>query len=295
MTDAGQDVSDHADRPAGMPVSIDIDVACRGCAYNLRGLFADGACPECGAPVWLSIGEDALRYANPRWLATVAGGVKITLASLVGLCVTLAASRALFWMARRAFGAVWAGLEVGIAIGAALLATAFALWGIWRFATPEPGRFERGLTPRRKIRAGVVGAVVTPMLILLLWASALGSGPSLAHGVLLVAVIGLGSPVGLGGTLALLSYGRYTEELARRAQLPNVARSVELHGEVYRWGWPAAMALLLISLAELGLACLSVPVAICVGIVALLILIMPLRLLDRLARDLEHARTYWKR
>ncbi|MAE64038.1 MAG: hypothetical protein CMJ18_07160 [Phycisphaeraceae bacterium] len=34
---------------------ITCDVACRGCGYNLRGLGFDRGCPECGAPIAMSL------------------------------------------------------------------------------------------------------------------------------------------------------------------------------------------------------------------------------------------------
>ena len=34
---------------------IDIDLACRSCGYDLRGIAADGRCPECGAPALQSV------------------------------------------------------------------------------------------------------------------------------------------------------------------------------------------------------------------------------------------------
>jgi uncharacterized repeat protein (TIGR04138 family) len=33
------------------PVTINCDLACIGCEYNLRGLATDGKCPECGRPI----------------------------------------------------------------------------------------------------------------------------------------------------------------------------------------------------------------------------------------------------
>src|SRR5258707_253928 len=42
---------------AGVPLSpptIETDLACIKCAYNLRTLSSNGTCPECGSPVWQS-------------------------------------------------------------------------------------------------------------------------------------------------------------------------------------------------------------------------------------------------
>lgn len=59
------------------------DILCRGCEYNLRGLATDAACPECLAPVWVSAAGDQLRYASPRWLATILRASQVIFISLL--------------------------------------------------------------------------------------------------------------------------------------------------------------------------------------------------------------------
>ncbi len=44
--------------------SLAVDLKCKKCAYNLRGLREDGRCPECGTPVGLSTRGDLLRFAT---------------------------------------------------------------------------------------------------------------------------------------------------------------------------------------------------------------------------------------
>lgn len=62
------------------------NLRCRGCGYSLRGLRADGTCPECGRPVSFSTGPSELRYGDPVWLRRVFLGVRLMLAgwSLIG-------------------------------------------------------------------------------------------------------------------------------------------------------------------------------------------------------------------
>ena len=51
------------------------DVPCVKCDYNLRGLSADGRCPECGEAVVSSLRPDRLMFADRTWLTRIARGL----------------------------------------------------------------------------------------------------------------------------------------------------------------------------------------------------------------------------
>jgi len=53
--------------------AIAVDVPCRRCGYNLRGLKPDGRCPECGTDVRVSL-VTLLRAADPAWVRRLAHG-----------------------------------------------------------------------------------------------------------------------------------------------------------------------------------------------------------------------------
>jgi hypothetical protein len=107
--------------------TIDIDLPCSGCGYNLRGLPLGGSCPECGQQV-------ADTFSSARgwsgWFIRVSQG-----SLLIG-------------------GGFLAG---GLAVGAAALvpvllltlplATLISAFGAWRLATPSPG-FSQYMSPR---------------------------------------------------------------------------------------------------------------------------------------------------
>lgn len=53
---------------------IGIDLPCCQCDYNLRGLTADGECPECGTRVAYVTGGYYLQHAAPEWVRRMARG-----------------------------------------------------------------------------------------------------------------------------------------------------------------------------------------------------------------------------
>lgn len=55
--------------------TVDQDVTCIECGYNLRMLRVDARCPECGKEVLDSVRPDDLRFADTKWLKRVRGGV----------------------------------------------------------------------------------------------------------------------------------------------------------------------------------------------------------------------------
>lgn len=77
----------------GAVESIIKDAACRRCGYNLRGTSVEGRCPECGTAAGVSVQGDYLRYADPRWVESLARGVKFMLWGIViGLLLSVTAS-----------------------------------------------------------------------------------------------------------------------------------------------------------------------------------------------------------
>src|SRR3954467_10353326 len=62
--------------PAAMDAGgvVTASVPCRRCAYNLRSLSVAARCPECGAPVGVSVQGPLLRYGDPQWLQNLSSG-----------------------------------------------------------------------------------------------------------------------------------------------------------------------------------------------------------------------------
>ena len=72
-------ISPDSDGAPGQTSVVTDDLHCRVCGYNLRGLPRDGFCPECGEPVSHAHGPPLLRYADRKWVAALALGVRLLL------------------------------------------------------------------------------------------------------------------------------------------------------------------------------------------------------------------------
>ena len=139
-----------------MTCAVDIieeEYPCCGCEYDLRGLPADGRCPECGVAVGVSLEGNTLHHADPRWLKRlmVAGwlvpaGVAAAVLLIVGESMPPAMATA---TGRAVVGAVTA-----IATEAACYA------GLAMMLLPRPNRFLN----RPWMRRVGVGAIATALM-----------------------------------------------------------------------------------------------------------------------------------
>jgi len=146
--------------PSHVPVDaggfLEQDVQCRRCAYNLRGLKADGLCPECGIAVGLSTQRDLLRFADPGWLATVHRGTRLILwgllVAILGGCVAHAAVSS---TGNSAIGAI-----------VVILSQVVALWGTWLLTEPDPSRVgdDRWSGTRQFVRYSIAASLVGSLL-----------------------------------------------------------------------------------------------------------------------------------
>ena len=59
--------------------TLERDIPCAACDYNLHGLRSDGKCPECGEPVEVSLRPGRLMFTNPGWLKLVLWGTFLVL------------------------------------------------------------------------------------------------------------------------------------------------------------------------------------------------------------------------
>lgn len=160
--------------PDSTPESISADLSCIHCGYNLRGLYPDGRCPECGELIQDSRQGHLLRYADVEWLKRLHFGTRLKYWS-IGITILLN----LMAGALVAFGPPGELFRVIGQIGAAL-----GLWATMCITAQEPrvSLEENPVTLRKVVRGsawaaftcGLVGVmdpnasyVITPFIALL--------------------------------------------------------------------------------------------------------------------------------
>jgi heme/copper-type cytochrome/quinol oxidase subunit 2 len=224
--------------PGGMPAVVPMDVPCRKCGYNLRGLSVEGRCPECGVLVGLSTYGDLLCYSDPVWLAKLRSGVSLILWGVLVMVVTvvLVVVVAIVLGARAAARAGGTappatgpgGMQAVLISLAPLAGYALMVAGSWLLTEPDPsGLGEDQYGTARKLIRVMLGIGVLNYLI----SAGMTMGP-----VPLSAYLGLHSlnflcqVAGMVGTLAQL---QYLKKLA--ARIPDDALAGR--AQTIMWGY----------------------------------------------------------
>jgi len=142
-----------------VPLSVQSDIPCLGCGYNLRGLPPQGLCPECGRPIELSLRGNLLRYAEPRRLGILIRGLRMVQGSVTAVILGLVAAATTFglgallvpwfgrdiwpWVPRLAFIVLFAPI--------AYLPVIYPL-GWWLATQPDPAESPQDRTRRLMLR-----------------------------------------------------------------------------------------------------------------------------------------------
>ncbi|MCH8968568.1 MAG: hypothetical protein IIA66_05565 [Planctomycetes bacterium] len=72
--------------------TIEHDLSCMSCGYNLRALPPAGLCPECGTDIARSTQGDLLKFADRKWVGSVYRGTcLLTIADVILVVCILAA------------------------------------------------------------------------------------------------------------------------------------------------------------------------------------------------------------
>jgi len=140
-------------------VSIDQDLTCHACHYNLRMQPRSGKCPECAASIETTIAKRMLVLLNPRWLKSIsAGAVCLSYGIPTVLFVILIGNAVLKMLS------VMLDARTVLMIGVTCIASV-SLIGIWLFTTPlktelASARLLRAQWIARLATIGLLGAII---------------------------------------------------------------------------------------------------------------------------------------
>lgn len=222
--------------------TIDVDLRCPGCGYNLRGLAHGAKCPECRTPAWAALKKHLFLTASPEYLARLTRGTRALLRSLIFFYLGFAAGFIL---------AISSGQE-RLAWFGAIPAALSILWGFWLVMSPNPAfaSLEPAFSARRLGRVGLPVSLAIGLYCLLDRYSSFTA-----------ALLPLFSPIGLLGYAALWATFAYYVDLADLG-------GTSTQGATARWlkgctvviALPAWMVSILLARHLSGWICLAVTV-----------------------------------
>lgn len=117
--------------------TIESDLPCRQCGYNLRGLMSSGACPECGHAVAESARANLLKDSDPSYAWALAVGAVLMILGL-GLSSFSSALIPPTMMIDYLDVQSWTGLAVFLIVVAIFVMSV----GLWKVTTIDPAVFE---------------------------------------------------------------------------------------------------------------------------------------------------------
>ncbi|MEZ6235222.1 MAG: hypothetical protein R3B68_13620 [Phycisphaerales bacterium] len=149
--------------PSDEPARVEAELPCRRCGYSLRGLERDGVCPECGAPVHVSLMGDYLAAADPDHVSRLLRGATFVEVSVyLGVLTWCVASPIAIAVMAPVWSNWWTMAGGLVNLGLAWL----GLVGWWLVATRDPGMFAggKGESARSAVRMCVVVSAATSLL-----------------------------------------------------------------------------------------------------------------------------------
>jgi len=136
---------DSANSRAPSAETIDRDLRCARCGYDLRGLPADDKCPECGTLVEYSLHGDCLRYADRRWAKQILRGLQWTMVSRAAIAILFVINIAIVLIGslvipQNVDTPIESAFEtaIGIVGGIMSLVPIGIAYGLWLASAPEP-------------------------------------------------------------------------------------------------------------------------------------------------------------
>lgn len=221
----------------GPDETIQQDLPCSRCGYNLRGLTLNMACPECSTPVGSSVHGDLLAYADPDWLDKLRRGTLLKLWSMLLAVIAVLVVYIAFKLGIRQ------QIElILIELILSLPTTVLGLWAVFLITAQEPriSLQEDSISLRRIVRVCAVIGMFEEL--------SKNAVESLGDRARTVAVVVYAIAMSLS-IVALFGEFVYYRRFARRIPDESLARSTTF----VMWGLGVSMTVIGVGLA-VGLA-----------------------------------------
>jgi hypothetical protein len=192
-----------------LPTTVNGNLPCRRCSYNLRTLSTLGSCPECSAPVHMSLQPELICWSDPAWAAKLALAMRLIFLGVIPFFISDKLAR---------FPSLLGRWQIGLFLQAA--GTLLISGGFWLLATPDPsgiGEAEYGWL--RKASRFVAGLWLLEGFVSSILEFCLPSLP-----LYRLLYLTAGGPAGLAGLLGLAAPLRYLGKLAQRIPDDALAR-----------------------------------------------------------------------
>ena len=120
--------------------TVEYDLPCVGCGYNLRSILVSGMCPECGVAVADSFAHGWLVFADRAWLKTLRGGFAKILWTILAAFLSYIAMIPIFMLALGGGSSAPEGLAVLFGVAACTLLTWMWIKGLWAVTCRQPSQ-----------------------------------------------------------------------------------------------------------------------------------------------------------
>jgi len=203
-------------------VSIDQDLTCHACHYNLRLQPRDGTCPECAASIETTIAKRMLVLLNPKWLNAISTGAAVLSYGIPSVLFAFVIGNALLKLLSDFIEPRTVFLLAASCIGLV------SLIGIWLFTKPlktdlASKRLRRSQLIARVAAVGLTGSVIALFNI------------SVSRDITLnLIVLSIGAVFMM---VMVISFALCCGEIARMLSDQKTRRRSLIYGGIFGLGW----------------------------------------------------------
>ncbi len=215
-------------------------LSCRGCGYDLKGIAADGICPECASAVERSIHGDLLQFCDPAWLDRLGQGLLLIFVGIIAgtvLQIGIMIASVIAGVIVAMTGVPGAMTIVTVTGGLVMaIVTLVNVIGAWLVTTQDPGRTETEaqLSARNVARFAIMASLVAaPMQMLMGQTGTFTGGGGTGLRAVDLMIMSVAAGTALLALVGWVAFYIYVRQVMLRVPLEKLARQVR----IIMWGY----------------------------------------------------------